>query len=1212
MAVMAGAFLFTACDTKEVDLGPAKLVVNPTDLSFESGLDTQEITLLATRDWVVTGLPDWIGLKESGPASPDNQALSLSVAENKGNNRSATIVFSIGFARQPIKVTQSGPEGEVDMGKGTKASPYTVQGVVAYMDELGADVTSPKNVFVKGKISSITEAFSTNFGNGTFIISDDGDVKGPQFTAYRVQYLGNQKYAASDTQIEVGDDVIIYGKVVNYRGNTPETAQGTAFLFSLNGVDKGGADDSGEEETDTPVEPAGTGTVDDPFNVAAAIAKAQEVGEAGTETEYYIKGKVKAISDQFGSNTYGNASFDMVDAGSSAVFKAFRVLYLGNKKWATGDLTLNVGDVVVICAKIVNFKGNTPENSGGYVYSIEGADTPGGGGEETPVEPAGTGTLDDPFNVAAAVAKAEETGETATEADFYVKGKVKEISDNFGNNTYGNATFTITDEGGSAVFTAYRVKYFDNQGWKEGDKTLNVGDEVVVCGKIVNFKGDKPEFAQNTGYVVSITAGGGDTPGGGDQPAEGDPGTVGNPFTVAQAIAKAVETGETATATEFYIKGKVKTISDNFGNNTFGNATFTIVDDGATDEFTAYRVKYFDNQGWKEGDKTLNEGDEVVLCSKIVNFKGNTPETSGGYVYSINGEGGSTTPGGGDQPGPSGEAGSVGNPFTVAQAIAKAVETGETATAAEYYTKGKVKTISDNFGNNTFGNATFTIVDDGATDEFTAYRVKYFENQGWKEGDKTLNEGDEVVLCSKIVNFKGNTPETSGGYVYSINGEGGSTTPGGDTPGGDTPGGDTNLGVMESNVTFSTTGGTNAYTNNTVNVTYSGKTYSSVANLRVGKTGEYGNATITVPAGTRSLSFFSVGWSNAPASIKFTAGNVEKTVDVAGNSGASGSGPYNMTVTDDDRYTISWDAAFSAATDIKFETYSGTKTGQRAYIFGVHACTTANGDTPSSGDTPGGDTPGGDTPGGDTPATPTHDGLTEANAFTVADAILTAKSANAGKEYYVKAVVGQEVKIKNGVATFELMDGTTDAVLTVSKAKSFGGAAWDGTEPIDWTDEVILKGKVTTLAGSLPAITDAVLIKWNGKSSWDGDEPAAHDGLTAQTAFTAAEAKAQAIANGPTAPDVYYYVTGIVVADATPSGTYGNVDFDINDGPNTESFKIFRLKGFDGAALAPENVFHAGDVVVVYGKLKNYNSNTPEMDSGGKLISINGKTSFDE
>ena len=38
----------------------------------------------------------------------------------------------------------------------------------------------------------------------------------------------------------MGDEVVVIGKIVNFKGNTPETAQGSAYLYSLNG-EKAGA-----------------------------------------------------------------------------------------------------------------------------------------------------------------------------------------------------------------------------------------------------------------------------------------------------------------------------------------------------------------------------------------------------------------------------------------------------------------------------------------------------------------------------------------------------------------------------------------------------------------------------------------------------------------------------------------------------------------------------------------------------------------------------------------------------------------------------------------------------------------------------------------------------------------------------------------------------------------------------------------------------------
>ena len=118
------------------------------------------------------------------------------------------------------------------------------------------------------------------------------------------------------------------------------------------------------------------------------------------------------------------------------------------------------------------------------------------------VDPAGTGTEADPFNVAAAIAKCQQTGETATEEIFFVKGLV---SADYTVDSYKNATLVLVDALGAtkAKFTAYRVKGADGKGLKEGYKIAK-GATVIVSGKLVNYKGNTPETVQNSGTLVSV------------------------------------------------------------------------------------------------------------------------------------------------------------------------------------------------------------------------------------------------------------------------------------------------------------------------------------------------------------------------------------------------------------------------------------------------------------------------------------------------------------------------------------------------------------------------------------------------------------------------------------------------------------------------------------------------------------------------------------
>lgn len=278
---------------------------------------------------------------------------------------------------------EGGEEQPEGTGAGTLLDPFDCIAAANYATKLGADVESTEDVYIKGKVVSISEEYTTNYGNASFDISNDGENKNT-FKVWRALYLGNKKFTSGKTQIKVGDDVIICGKVINYYGNTPETVQNKAYLYSLNGV----TEDAGGDTSDVPQgEAKGSGTLDDPYNCVAALAFTSALGkDEKSEKEIYIKGIVSQIKEQYGTQ-YGNASFCISDDGkTNNEFLVWRALYLGNVKYTEGKDQIHVGDEVVICGKVVNFKGNTPETSQGdaYLFSLKcnsqgGGDEPGGG-----------------------------------------------------------------------------------------------------------------------------------------------------------------------------------------------------------------------------------------------------------------------------------------------------------------------------------------------------------------------------------------------------------------------------------------------------------------------------------------------------------------------------------------------------------------------------------------------------------------------------------------------------------------------------------------------------------------------------------------------------------------------------------------------------------------------------------------------------------------
>ncbi len=69
------------------------------------------------------------------------------------------------------------------------------------------------------------------FGNATYLISDYSDASTGTFQVYRGYGVNGQKFSAPGaTIIKEGQEVVIKGKVVNYKGNTPQYAQGSTIV----------------------------------------------------------------------------------------------------------------------------------------------------------------------------------------------------------------------------------------------------------------------------------------------------------------------------------------------------------------------------------------------------------------------------------------------------------------------------------------------------------------------------------------------------------------------------------------------------------------------------------------------------------------------------------------------------------------------------------------------------------------------------------------------------------------------------------------------------------------------------------------------------------------------------------------------------------------------------------------------------------------------
>ena len=174
---------------------------------------------------------DWLFVSRTTAGS--NPTITFRALANTKGDREGTVTFKTTDGSKEYTAQALIKQKGVAKGSGTKDDPFNVVALNNFASQLASGKTADKEVYVKGIVSNVKDAFSSTYGNATYSISDDGTTDG-QFLVYRSLYLGNKKYAEGQTQIKTGDEVVVCGTVTNYNG-TLEFAQGKSYLVSLNG-----------------------------------------------------------------------------------------------------------------------------------------------------------------------------------------------------------------------------------------------------------------------------------------------------------------------------------------------------------------------------------------------------------------------------------------------------------------------------------------------------------------------------------------------------------------------------------------------------------------------------------------------------------------------------------------------------------------------------------------------------------------------------------------------------------------------------------------------------------------------------------------------------------------------------------------------------------------------------------------------------------------
>lgn len=376
-----------------------------------------------------------------------------------------------------------------------------------------------------------------------------------------------------------------------------------------------------EDET-TEVQPTGTGTAADPFNVAGAV---KYIEDGGSESELkYVKGKVVSI-EKF-AESYGSMIYYISDDGTSTnQFCVFNGYAGPNRTKFSGADALKAGDEVVICGNLIVYNGTKEFQTGNYIVSLNGV-----GGTTTPDTPTtGKGSENNPYTVAEAIAAIKAGAPTS---EVYVTGIVSDVY--YYSDQYKSLSYYISDDGKSKDMQVYSGKGLNGADFTSKDD-LKVGQKVTIKGIIKAFNKNGTDIMEidKNSTIVKIE---GEGTGGEVTPKPETPDTGNGKITFADDHKTLTLENSNATAGE--------SVSFDFTAQNYENQT-----DMTTIKLSDGTTITFDANGEKNGPKYYTSGTAVRVyknnkiivkgtkeIAKII-FHCNAPYTKNGETVNCDG-----------------------------------------------------------------------------------------------------------------------------------------------------------------------------------------------------------------------------------------------------------------------------------------------------------------------------------------------------------------------------------------------------------------------------------------------------------------------------------------------------------------------------------------------------------------------------------------------
>lgn len=770
-SLLAGVTLFSACE-KEADHYLSDIKVDKSYVGFSKEGGSQTIKLTAAASWTIEISEDdeeWLLATPASGAAGNFDVVLTALPDEEGNETQIYVVCN--GQKQIIKVTQ-------EAGEKPEPAVMTIAEALEVIRPLGEGDTAPGTFRIKGIVCKISE-ISTQYGNATYYLSDDGSMSGTSkadynwIQVYRGLWLNGGAFTKGD-EFGIGDELVVEGQLMDYKG-TPETKEKTAYVVSITkslidvapfDFEKLPAIDTTFHMTVTAKESplllncdsewlqiAGVETdgsyilhADENFKTAERTATILIQGPTALKTVSITQKGIEATGSTV-SEVIAMEDNSQVKLLPTSVVVALTtkgaVLSDGESAiYAYGDAAaaLKLGDGVSLGAKKTTYNG-VPELTDLTDVFVDS--------EGNPV------TYPEAADITPIIAEY-----TAAEADYIKFTGTLTVSGN-----YLNIAFDGVDTATKQGSIVYPVEALNAASF-DGKKITVTGffNGLSSKGKFVNIIATK---------IVEYV----------DNPK----GTMTNPYTPSEIAALLL--GGTTLDENVYIAGRVSAVLYDF-NADKGTGTFWISDDGTaygisedkkkttepTKDFECYSVYWFGpGMQWAEGYGQLEVGDYVLLCGKTTVYNG-VAETSSknAWVAGVNGLD-SFTNGLGNMNAPFNVAGAEAY-IDICEAVkAAAKEAGEPDPAfPDVCVGGIISAVLYNFSAD-YGTGTFWISDDGQaygvsadkkkttepTKDFECYSVYWGgSEQAWKEGDPQPAVGDKVIVKGQLTKYN-TTYETS-------------------------------------------------------------------------------------------------------------------------------------------------------------------------------------------------------------------------------------------------------------------------------------------------------------------------------------------------------------------------------------------------------------------------------------------------------------------